>query len=219
MDQNQLKQQVAQAAIKHILEDGVIGVGSGSTVDFFIDELAKIKNKIEAVVPASIATEKRLRQHGIAVTDLNSVGELAIYIDGADEVNAYGQCIKGGGGALTREKILATAAKQFICIVDETKVVDVLGKKHPVPLEVIELSRSIVARAMVKMHAEPEFREGFVSDNGHPIIDVYDLDLTDPVAMEEKLNQMTGIISNGIFAKRPADHVLVATANGIKELL
>jgi len=211
------KQAAAKAAMAYIEADSVVGVGSGSTVNFFIDELASIKHKIEGAVASSDATEKRLKSHGIPICNLNSVNRLPIYVDGADEFNDYLYLTKGGGGALTREKIVATVAEQFICIVDASKHVDVLGK-FPLPIEVIPMARSYVARQMVKLGGDPEYREGFITDNGNVILDVYNLNLVDPVAMEAKLNNIAGVVSNGIFAKRKADKILMATSNGITSI-
>lgn len=217
INQNELKQQVALAALKHIPIDCIVGVGTGSTVNYFIDALASIKNKIKGTVASSIETEKKLRAHGIPVYDLNAVDNVRIYIDGADEFNSFKYLVKGGGGALTREKILATAAKEFICIVDGSKESTVLGK-FPVAIEVIPMARGLVARALVKLGALPSFRPEFKTDNGNIILDVYNLDLTNPVGMEETLNNITGTVCNGIFAKRSADKILVADQQGIREI-
>lgn len=212
--QDELKKTVAKAAIEYIEEDGVIGVGTGSTIYYFIDELAKIKHKIEGAIASSNATEAHLKSRGIPICDLNSVGNLPVYIDGADEFNDHLYLIKGGGGALTREKIIAANAKRFICIVDESKKVDVLGK-FPLPIEVLPIARSYVAREMVKLGGDPEYREGFVTDNGNVILDIYNLDMVNPVALEERINNIAGVVSNGIFAKRSADTILMATSRGI----
>ncbi|AOU14793.1 ribose 5-phosphate isomerase A [Legionella pneumophila] len=195
----------------------VIGVGTGSTVNFFIKELAAIKHKIEACVASSKATEALLRAEGIPVIDLNSVQDLPIYVDGADEVNERGEMIKGGGGALTREKIVANVATQFICIVDESKVVKRLGE-FPVAVEVIPMARSFVARQIVKLGGDPEYREGFVTDNGNIILDVFNLSFSTPMALEDSLNVIPGVVENGVFAKRLADKVLVASASGVNNL-
>lgn len=216
-NQNELKQQVALAALKHIPADCIVGVGTGSTVNYFIDALATIKNKIKGTVASSIETEKKLRAHGIPVYDLNAVDNVRIYIDGADEFNSFKYLVKGGGGALTREKILATAAKEFICIVDGSKESTVLGK-FPVAIEVIPMARGLVARALIKLGALPEYRPEFKTDNGNIILDVYNLDLTNPVGMEETLNNITGTVCNGIFAKRSADKILIADQQGIREI-
>ncbi|MCW8475662.1 ribose-5-phosphate isomerase RpiA [Legionella pneumophila] len=207
----------AKAAIAYIEDDMVIGVGTGSTVNFFIKELAAIKHKIEACVASSKATEALLRAEGIPVIDLNSVQDLPIYVDGADEVNERGEMIKGGGGALTREKIVANVATQFICIVDESKVVKRLGE-FPVAVEVIPMARSFVARQIVKLGGDPEYREGFVTDNGNIILDVFNLNFSTPMALEDSLNVIPGVVENGVFAKRLADKVLVASASGVNNL-
>lgn len=217
MNQNELKKQVAQAALKYISNDIVVGVGSGSTVNYFIDALATIKHKIKGAVASSIDTEKKLKAHGITVYDLNAVDNLPIYIDGADEFNTFKYLVKGGGGALTREKIIAATAKQFICIADESKEVTVLGK-FPVAIEVIPIARGLVARAIVTLGGVPEYRAGFTTDNGNIILDVYQLDLTNPIKMEETLNNITGVVCNGIFARRLANTILVANAQGIREI-
>lgn len=208
-----LKIKAAQAAIEYIKDDSIIGVGSGSTVDCFIDELAKIKHRIEACVASSVNTEKRLREHGLPVIELNVAGILPIYIDGADEVNAYREMIKGGGGALTREKILASASREFICIVDESKVVKRLGT-FPLAVEVLPIARSFVARELVKLGGSPEYREGFQTDNGNCILDVYHLDIQTPLKLEDTINQIPGVVENGLFIRRPADCVLIACADG-----
>lgn len=217
LNQNKLKQQAALAAIELIPADAIVGVGTGSTVNFFIESLALIKSKIRGAVASSIETDKKLRELNIPVYDLNSVDNVPIYIDGADEFNAFKYLIKGGGGALTREKILAAAAKEFICIVDESKESNVLNQ-FPVPIEVIPMARGLVARALVKLGGLPEYRPEFKTDNGNIILDVYNLDLTNPIVMEELLNNITGVVCNGIFAKRTADKILIATEHGIREI-
>ncbi|HAT2138334.1 TPA: ribose-5-phosphate isomerase RpiA [Legionella pneumophila] len=214
---SELKIKAAKAAIAYIEDDMVIGVGTGSTVNFFIKELAAIKHKIEACVASSKATEALLRAEGIPVIDLNSVQDLPIYVDGADEVNERGEMIKGGGGALTREKIVANVATQFICIVDESKVVKRLGE-FPVAVEVIPIARSFVARQIVKLGGDPEYREGFITDNGNIILDVFNLNFSTPMALEDSLNVIPGVVENGVFAKRLADKVLVASASGVNNL-
>ncbi|AMQ26554.1 TPA: ribose-5-phosphate isomerase RpiA [Legionella pneumophila] len=214
---SELKIKAAKAAIAYIEDDMVIGVGTGSTVNFFIKELAAIKHKIEACVASSKATEALLRAEGIPVIDLNSVQDLPIYVDGADEVNERGEMIKGGGGALTREKIVANVATQFICIVDESKVVKRLGE-FPVAVEVIPMARSFVARQIVKLGGDPEYREGFITDNGNIILDVFNLNFSTPMALEDSLNVIPGVVENGVFAKRLADKVLVASASGVNNL-
>ena len=208
------KQAAAQAALEFIKDDMVIGVGTGSTVNFFIDALKSVKGKIEGAVASSVETANRLKALSIPLIDLNSVSDLPIYIDGADEINAARQMIKGGGGALTREKIIATVAKKFICIADASKRVDLLGE-FPVAVEVIPLARSYVAREIVQLGGDPVYREGFVTDNGNVILDVYNLKLLNPVAMEEKLKSIVGVVESGIFAKRIADVVLVGTEKSV----
>lgn len=215
--QDAMKKAAAEEALQYIEYDTVIGVGTGSTVSYFIEALAKIKHKIEGAVASSVQTEQRLRAAGIPLCDLNSINNLPIYVDGCDEFNDYLFLIKGGGGALTREKIVASVAKQFICIADETKKVDVLGK-YPLPIEVIPMSRSYVAREMVKLGGDPVYRIGFITDNGNSILDVHNLDLTEPVLMEERINHIAGVVENGIFAKRAADKILMGTASGVKKI-
>lgn len=217
MNQNDLKKQVARAALHHIEYNAIVGVGTGSTVNFFIELLAEIKGKIEGAVSSSQASEKLLKHYGIPVYDLNAVDNVAVYVDGADEVNKYRQMIKGGGGALTREKILAASSEKFVCIVDQSKVVDVLGN-FPLPVEVIPMARGYVAREILKLDADPIYREGVITDNGNIILDVHGFQLTDPLQMEAILNNITGVVSNGIFARRSADVVLVASESGIKTL-
>lgn len=221
MDQNELKKQAAKAALAYIeplLEnDSIIGVGTGSTTNCFIEELAGIRGKLNGTVSSSDASTERLRQLGIPVFDLNSVDEVSFYVDGADEANRYLQLIKGGGAALTREKIVAAVAREFICIVDESKMVDVLGK-FPLPVEVIPMARSHVARQIVKLGGDPVYREGCVTDNGNHILDVYNLSIVNPRELEQELNQVTGVVTNGLFAVRPADRLLVATADGVDSL-
>ena len=211
--QDELKQQVAKAAIAYV-KSGIIGVGTGSTANFFIDELAKVKGKIDGAVASSEATAQRLRAHGIEVFDLNSVDGMDIYVDGADEITEHMHMIKGGGGALTREKIVAACAKSFICICDTSKLVPVLGK-FPLPVEVLPMARSYVARELVKMGGQPKLRD-FTTDNGNVILDVWGLTILEPVAMEAKINQIVGVVTNGLFAARPADVLLLATADGVK---
>lgn len=216
MDKEIGKKAAAQAALQFIKEDMIIGVGSGSTVHHFIDALASVRSRIEGAVASSEESARRLKALSIPVMDLNSAGEIPLYVDGADEVNAVRQMIKGGGGALTREKIIATAAKQFVCIVDESKVTDLLGE-FPIAVEVIPMARSYVARQIVLLGGDPVYREGFITDNGNVILDVHNLKLLDPKALEEKLKLITGVVDNGIFAKRVADVVLVGTSNGIQK--
>lgn len=217
MTQDEMKQAVARAALEHVVPDTIIGIGTGSTANFFIDALAEMKDKINGTVASSEASADRLRGHGIQVLDLNSVDEMSVYIDGADETNHHAHLIKGGGGALTREKIVAAVAKKFVCIVDETKVVDVMGA-FPLPVEVIPMARSYVARELVKLGGEPVYREGFVTDNGNVILDVHNMQITGPVELEQKLNNITGVVTNGLFALRPADVVLVGSESGVTTL-
>jgi len=217
MTQDEMKQAVARAALEHVVPGTIIGIGTGSTANFFIDYLAEIKHTINGTVASSEASAQRLQGHGIPVLDLNSVDEISVYIDGADETNNHAHLVKGGGGALTREKIVAAVAKQFVCIVDDTKVVDVLGA-FPLPVEVIPMARSYVARELVKLGGEPVYREGFVTDNGNVILDVHGLQITDAVALEQKLNNITGVVTNGLFALRPADVVLVGSESGVTTL-
>ncbi len=216
MNQDEMKQAVAKAAIEHVVPDTIIGVGTGSTANFFIDELAKIKHKINGTVASSEATAERLRGHGIEVFDLNSVDAMSVYIGGADETNKALHLIKGGGGALTREKIVAAVADKFVCIVDETKLVSYMGK-FPLPVEVIPMARSYVAREIVKLGGEPVLREGFTTDNGNVILDIHGMEIMEPVKLEEQLNDIVGVVTNGLFAMRPADVLLVGTPNGVKE--
>jgi ribose 5-phosphate isomerase A len=215
MNQDELKELVARGALKHVVEDAVVGVGSGSTVFKFIDALATMKNRIEGAVAASEASSERLRKHGIRVFDLNSVNELPVYIDGADEVTEHLHMIKGGGGALTREKITAAVAKKFVCICDASKLVPVLGR-FALPVEVIPMARSYVGREIVKMGGHPRLREGFTTDNGNLVLDCHGLTLLDPPKTESELNQLAGVVTNGIFARRPADVLLLAEASGVR---
>jgi ribose 5-phosphate isomerase A len=217
MTQDEMKQAVARAALEYVKPDTIIGIGTGSTANYFIDFLAEIKHKIAGTVASSEASAQRLRKHGIEVFDLNSVTSIEVYVDGADETNRYHHLIKGGGGALTREKIVAAVARQFVCIVDETKVVDVLGT-FPLPVEVIPMARSHVARELVKLGGDPVYREGFVTDNGNVILDVHNLSIMEPVKLEQTLNNITGVVTNGLFAMRPADVVLIGTPSGVDTL-
>ncbi|OGV51781.1 MAG: ribose 5-phosphate isomerase A [Legionellales bacterium RIFCSPHIGHO2_12_FULL_42_9] len=212
-----LKQKVAQAALAYVDDDMIIGVGTGSTVNFFIDALGKIKHRLEGCVATSVQTEARLRALGLPVLNANSVSDLSLYVDGADEVNSRCETIKGGGGALTREKIVATMAKRFICIVDESKVVKNLGK-FPVAVEVLPMARSYVARELVKLGGDPEYREGFVTDNGNLILDVYNLTIMTPITLEESMQLIPGVIECGLFAKRLADEVLIASTDGVRKI-
>jgi ribose 5-phosphate isomerase A len=214
MDQNAKKQAVAKAAIAYVEQDSIVGVGTGSTVNFFIEELGKIKHKIEGAVSSSEASTERMKALGIDVFELNEVSDLSVYIDGADEVTEHKHMIKGGGAALTREKIVAGAAKTFVCIVDESKRVPVLGK-FPLPVEVIPMARSFVARELVKLGGDPEYRQGVVTDNGNVIIDVHNLEIINPRELEQKINNIPGVVTNGIFALRGADIVLSASDNGV----
>ena len=219
MDQNQMKKAVAQAAAdyveKHLTAGSVLGVGTGSTANLFIECLAPFRDRIGYTVASSEETRRRLEALGIPVEDLNMVSEVAIYVDGADESNAQLHLIKGGGGALTREKIIAAAAREFVCIADESKYVPTLGT-FPLPVEVIPMARSYVARAVVKLGGDPVYREGFVTDNGNQIIDVHNLVIADPIALEQQLNQITGVVTNGLFAARPADLLILGTREGIR---
>ena len=215
MNQDEKKKAVAKAAMNYIEDDMIVGVGTGSTVNFFIDELAAVKGRIEGAVASSVASEKRLKEHHIPVIDLNSVNELAVYVDGADEATQHMHLVKGGGGALTREKIVAAVSKKFVCIIDDSKIVDILGK-FPLPVEVIPMAQSHVARQIVKLGGQPVLREGFTTDNGNIILDIHNLTILDPVDMEEQLNQITGVVTNGLFARRPADVLLVADEAGVR---
>jgi ribose 5-phosphate isomerase A len=216
MTQNQQKQMAAEAAIKYIKEDAVVGVGTGSTVNYFIEALVKIKGKIQCAVSSSQASTARLKSLHIPVYDLNSVGEIDIYVDGTDEVTKHLHCLKGGGGALTGEKILAASAKEFICIADSSKLVDILGA-FPLAIEVIPIARSAVARQLVKMGGDPIYRENFVTDYGNVILDVHNLTILDPVKLESELNQIPGVVTNGLFARRSADRLLLGTDTGVQE--
>ncbi len=218
MTQDQLKRAVAEAALAYVEKDEILGVGTGSTANFFIDALASMKQHIPAAVASSKATAERLQKIGIEVVDLNSVDSLSIYVDGADEVNSHLHMIKGGGGALTREKIVAAVAKKFICIADTSKKVDVLGA-FPLPVEVIPMARSYVARELVKLGGSPVYRQGFVTDNGNVILDTYNLSIVNPVELETTLNQIVGVVTNGLFAKRGADVLLLGAADGVKTFL
>jgi ribose 5-phosphate isomerase A len=206
---------VAREALKHVVEDAIVGVGSGSTVFRFIEFLSSVKSRIEGAVAASEASAAQLKSHGIRVVDLNSVNELPVYIDGADEVTEHLHMIKGGGGALTREKITAAVARKFVCICDASKLVPVLGK-FPLPVEVIPMARSFVAREIVKMGGHPRLREGFTTDNGNVVLDCHGMTLLDPPRTESELNQLAGVVTNGIFARRPADVLLLAEASGVR---
>jgi len=215
MTQDELKKRVAEAALEHVVEGAVVGVGSGSTVFMFIDSLAKIKHRIEGAVAASEASAERLKKHGIRVLDLNGISDLPVYVDGADEITGHLHMIKGGGGALTREKIVAAVAKTFVCICDASKLVPVLGK-YPLAVEVIPMARSHVAREIVKRKGRPVLREGFVTDNGNLVLDCHGLTILDPPALEADLNNIAGAMTNGLFAMRPADLLLLGTPEGVK---
>jgi ribose 5-phosphate isomerase A len=216
INQDEMKRQAAAAALAHV-EGGIIGVGTGSTVNHFIDALATIKGRIEGAVSSSEASTERMKGHGIPVYDLNAVGDLSLYVDGADESNARLQLIKGGGGALTREKIVAAASRRFVCIADETKLVDVLGR-FPLPVEVIPMARSYVARELVKFAGTPVWREGFVTDNGNLILDVQGLEILEPDKLEQQINNIAGVVTVGIFALRPADVLILGTPDGPRTL-
>jgi ribose 5-phosphate isomerase A len=216
MNQDEMKKLAAMAALEYV-KNGIIGVGTGSTVNHFIDLLAGVKHKIEGAVSSSEASTARLKSHGIQVLDLNSAGELEIYVDGADESNRQLALIKGGGGALTREKIIAAASKKFVCIADESKLVDIMGA-FPLPVEVIPMARSHVARQLVKLGGTPVWREGFVTDNGNQILDVHNLQIMEPLKMERAINDIAGVVTTGIFANRPSDVLILGTPNGAKTL-
>lgn len=215
MDQNAMKKAVAEAALEFVEDDIVVGVGTGSTANYFIDALAARKQRIRGAVASSDATAERLKGHGIEVLDLNNVSDIPVYVDGADEVNEHREMIKGGGGALTREKIVAAVADRFICIVDDTKLVKRLGQ-FPLPVEIIPMARSHVARKLAALGGQPEYREGFVTDNGNLILDVHNLDIQRPIKLEEQINQITGVVTNGLFARRAADVVLMGSPEGVR---
>lgn len=217
MTQDELKQQVALAAMQYVVPDAVIGVGTGSTANFFIDALAGMKDRIRGTVASSVKSAERLRGHGIAVLDLNEVSDIPVYVDGADEINRGMHMIKGGGGALTREKIVAAVAKKFVCIADGSKLVETLGA-FPLPVEVVPMARAYVEREMVKLGGTPRLRAGFTTDNGNIILDVAGLKITDPVGFESQVNQIIGVVTCGLFARRAADVCLLGTADGVKTL-
>jgi ribose 5-phosphate isomerase A len=217
MNQDELKRAVAHAALDHVVEGKIVGVGTGSTARLFIEALAGMKDKIAGAVASSEDTRMRLEGHGIKVFDLNDITDLPVYIDGADEINAEMHMIKGGGGALTREKIVAAVAQKFVCIVDGSKYVEVMGK-FPLPVEVIPMASAYVARELAKLGGTPVIREGFVTDNGNLILDVKGLQILDPVDLEVRINQIVGVVSNGLFACRPADVCLLGTENGVRTL-
>ena len=215
LTQDQLKMQVADAAIEYV-KSGIIGVGTGSTANYFIDALAKIKHKIDGAVASSDATAERLTSHGIEVFDLNDINGMDLYVDGADEITEHMHMLKGGGGALTREKIVAANAKEFICICDESKYVPTLGK-FPLPVEVLPMAKSYVARELTKLGGQPQLRD-FTTDNGNLILDVHEFKIIDPIEMEIKINQIVGVVTNGLFAVRPANTLLLATNEGVKTI-
>ena len=217
MTQDEKKQLAATAAVALVEPDSVIGIGTGSTANFFIEALAAKRGLIEGAVASSEATALRLKSHRIQVFDLNATGELALYVDGADEATEHRQLIKGGGGALTREKIVAACSRRFVCIIDESKLVARLGK-FPLPIEVIPMARSYVARQLVKLGGQPEWRMGFTTDNGNLILDIYNLDMIDPATLEGAINQITGVVTNGLFARRPADILLIAGLQGVRRI-
>jgi len=217
MSQDEMKRAVAKAAIEYVPVDCIVGVGTGSTANFFIDELARIKHKIRGAVASSEASAKRLLGHGIEVLSLNDAGSLQVYVDGADEITRHLHMIKGGGGALTREKIVAAASKKFICVCDASKLVDVLGR-FPLPVEVIPMARSSVARQLVALGGQPKLREGFTTDNGNLILDVHGLNIMNPVELESTLDHIAGVVTNGLFARRGADVLLLGTPEGVKTM-
>ena len=216
-DQDIGKRRAAEAALEFLPQDEVIGVGTGSTVNFFIDCLGAVRQRIKGAVASSVATAKRLQAQGIELVDLNAAGTLPVYIDGADEATAHRQLIKGGGGALTREKIIAAASRQFVCIADESKLVGRLGA-FPLPVEVIPMARSYVAREIVALGGKPAYRQGFVTDNGNIILDVHGLDILEPIKLEQALNNIVGVVSNGLFATRGADVLLIGSASGVQRI-
>lgn len=218
MNQDAMKKAAAEAALVYVQPGMIVGIGTGSTANHFIDLLAGIKHKVEATVASSIASAHRLEAHGFRVLDLNEAGQLSLYVDGADESNEHLHLVKGGGGALTREKIVAGASDKFVCIADDSKLVNTLGK-FPLPLEVIPMAQALVAREMVKLGGNPVLRAGFTTDNGNIILDVHGLEITNPVEMENRLNQIPGVVTNGLFAIRPADVLILAGANGVRTLV
>ena len=222
MTKDELKRAVARAAFEHVEsmldDDTIVGVGTGSTANFFIEELGKISHKLNGTVASSEESTRRLKEHNIPVFDLNAVGEISVYVDGADEANDHLQLIKGGGAALTREKIIAAASKEFVCIADDSKLVSTLGK-FPLPVEVIPMARSYVARQIVKLGGDPVYRENCVTDNSNHIIDVFNLEILNPRKLEYDLNQITGVVASGLFANRGADRLLLGSITGVKTLL
>ena len=217
MTQDEQKRAAAQAAIQYVPIGAVIGVGTGSTANYFIDELAKIKHKIEGAVASSEATAQRLHKHGIDVLDLNTITDLPVYVDGADEITKHLHMIKGGGGALTREKIVTAVARKFICITDQSKLVNILGS-FPLPIEVIPMARSYVAREITLLGGHPALRQGFTTDNGNVILDIHGLQILNPVELETTLNQITGVVTNGLFARKGADILLLGTDAGVETI-
>ncbi|SCZ86662.1 ribose 5-phosphate isomerase, constitutive [Nitrosomonas mobilis] len=217
MTQDEQKQAAAQAAIQYVPKGSLVGVGTGSTANYFIDALATIKHQIEGAVASSQATAERLKKHGIEVVELNNADNLPVYVDGADEVTRHLHMIKGGGGALTREKIVAAVARKFICIADQSKLVDVLGN-FPLPVEVIPMARSYVAREIALLGGQPALRVGFTTDNGNLILDVHNLNIANPVELETTLNQIAGVVTNGLFARRGADLLLLGTQQGVETI-
>lgn len=217
MNQDANKRRAAEAALDHIEDGSVIGVGTGSTVALFVEALARVRQRIEGAVVSSEATEALLRAHRIPVVDLNSAGDLPLYIDGADEATRFLHLIKGGGGALTCEKVIAAASRLFVCIIDDSKLVDVLGR-FPLPVEVIPMARSFVARQLVKLGGQPQWRQGFVTDNGNVILDVHHMKIPDPARLEGELDQIPGVVGNGVFAHRPADVLLVGSERGVETM-
>jgi len=217
MNADEKKKAAAAVALDFVEADMIVGVGSGSTANYFIDLLAKVKGKIDGAVASSKATEARLKQAGIAVLDPNAAGSLPLYVDGADEATEHRHLIKGGGGALTREKIIAASAERFVCIADDSKLVGRLGR-FPLPIEVIPMARSYVARQIVLLGGQPAWRQGFVTDNGNVILDVHNLDILNPVELESKLDHIAGVVTNGLFARRPADVLLLATDSGVRKI-
>lgn len=217
MNHDTRKQRAAEAALEYVADGAIVGVGTGSTVNFFIEALASLRHRIAGAVSSSVASTQRLEAHGIPVLDLNATGELGVYVDGADEATRALHLVKGGGGALTREKIVAACSRRFVCIVDDQKLVDRLGR-FPLPVEVIPMARGYVARQMLRLGGDPAWREGFVTDNGNHVLDVRNLAIEDPVALETEINQLAGVVTVGLFARRPADVLLVGTASEVVTL-
>jgi ribose 5-phosphate isomerase A len=217
MNADEMKKAAAEAALEYVKPGMIVGVGTGSTANHFIDALARVKGRIEGTVASSNASAERLKKHGIPVFDLNATGDLALYVDGADEATKHRHLVKGGGGALTREKIVAAASRTFVCIADESKLVDMLGK-FPLPVEVIPMARSYVARKIVALGGDPRLREGFITDNGNVILDVHNLRILNPVELEEKLDHIAGVVTNGLFARRPADVLILGGVGGVRKI-